>query len=71
MIWPSVKAIEAEGFRGTTAQLRRSAALHYHGQSYELVVPVPAGLMDGAMVAHLEEAFGRRCLSISDYHPRT
>jgi N-methylhydantoinase A len=51
--------LEAEGFRGTTAQLRRSAALHYHGQSYELTVPVPEGAMDGAMVAHLEEAFGR------------
>jgi N-methylhydantoinase A len=51
--------LEAEGFRGTAAQLRRSAALHYHGQSYELTVPVPEGPMDGAMVVHLEEAFGR------------
>ena len=51
--------LESEGFRGPTAQLRRSAALHYHGQSYELTMPVPEGQMDGAMVAHLEEAFGR------------
>ena len=50
--------LEAEGFRGPAARLRRSAALHYHGQSYELTVPVPEGQMDGAIVAHLEEAFG-------------
>ena len=37
---------------------RRSAALHYKGQSFELVVPVPDGPIDAAMVAHLEEAFG-------------
>src|SRR5712675_1687177 len=48
--------LEAEGFRGATAQLRRSAALHYHGQSYELVVPMPDRPIDSAMVAHLEEA---------------
>ena len=55
----AIAQLEAEGFHGTFAQLRRSAALHYHGQSYELTVPVPPGPMDGAMVAHLEEAFGR------------
>lgn len=51
--------LAAEGFAGASAQLRRSAALHYHGQSYELVVPVPEGPIDGAMVGQLEEAFGR------------
>jgi N-methylhydantoinase A len=51
--------LEGEGFRGPTAQLRRSAALHYRGQSYELVVPVPEGSIAPQMVAHLEEAFGR------------
>src|SRR5882724_5759106 len=30
-----------EGFTGESARLRRSAALHYKGQSYELTVPVP------------------------------
>ena len=48
-----------EGFTGARARLRRSASLHYHGQSYELVVPMPDGPIDAAMVAHLEEAFGR------------
>ena len=33
--------------------------MHYKGQSFELVVPVPDGPIDAAMVAHLEEAFGR------------
>jgi N-methylhydantoinase A len=48
-----------EGFRGAQARLRRSAALHYQGQSYELTVPVPEGQLDQKMVADLEEAFGQ------------
>jgi N-methylhydantoinase A len=51
--------LAVEGFRGASARLRRSAAMHYHGQTYELVVPMPDGRLDDAMVAHLEEAFGR------------
>jgi N-methylhydantoinase A len=48
-----------EGFSGTSAQLKRSAAMHYKGQTYELVVPLPDGPIDEKMVAHLEEAFGQ------------
>ena len=48
-----------EGFAGDRARLKRSAALHYKGQSYELTVPVPDGPIDERMVAHLEEAFGQ------------
>jgi N-methylhydantoinase A len=48
-----------EGFTGAHARLLRSAALHYKGQSFELVVPVPDGPIDQRMVAHLEEAFGQ------------
>jgi len=51
--------LAAEGFTGRHARLRRAGALHYKGQSFELVVPVPEGPFDTAMVAHLEEAFGR------------
>jgi N-methylhydantoinase A len=47
-----------DGFTGAAAQVRRSAALHYKGQTYELVVPVPDGPIDAVMAAHLEEAFG-------------
>jgi N-methylhydantoinase A len=51
--------LEAEGFRGSKARLRRSAALHYKGQSFDLVVPMPDGPFDAKMVGDLEEAFGR------------
>ena len=47
----------AEGFVGPRARIKRSAALHYKGQSYELVVPVPDGPIDDGMVAALETAF--------------
>jgi N-methylhydantoinase A len=50
--------LAAEGFSGEHARLKRSAALHYKGQSYELIVPVPDGAIDERMVAQLEEAFG-------------
>ncbi|HKN11284.1 MAG TPA: hydantoinase/oxoprolinase family protein [Pseudomonadota bacterium] len=47
----------AEGFVGPRARVKRSAALHYKGQSYELMVPVPDGPIDDGMVAALETAF--------------
>jgi len=47
-----------EGFSGARARLRRAAALHYQGQSYELPVPVPEGRLDAKMLAYLEAAFG-------------
>jgi N-methylhydantoinase A len=37
-------------------RIHRTAALHYHGQTHELTVPVPEGPLD---IAYLEEAFGR------------
>jgi len=48
--------LAAEGFARDKARIRRSAALHYHGQTYELTVPLPDGQMD---LNYLEEAFGR------------
>ena len=51
--------LEAEGFKGKDARLRRSGAMHYQGQSFELVVPVLDGPFDADMVARLEAAFGR------------
>ena len=42
------RQLAAEGFSGERARLRRSAALHYQGQSYELTVPVPDGPIDAA-----------------------
>jgi N-methylhydantoinase A len=48
--------LRIEGFTGKGARLRRSAALHYHGQTFELTVPLPDGAID---LRYLEEAFGR------------
>jgi N-methylhydantoinase A len=54
----AAEQLAADGFTGERAQLKRSAALHYKGQTYELTVSVPDGPIDAAMAAHLEEAFG-------------
>jgi N-methylhydantoinase A len=47
--------LAVEGFTGSNAKVRKSAALHYHGQTYELTVALPDGPID---FAWLEEAFG-------------
>jgi N-methylhydantoinase A len=47
-----------EGFLGANALIKRSAALHYKGQTFDLVVPVPDGPIDATCVAYLQEAFG-------------
>lgn len=52
----ALEQLAAGGFTGKKARIRRSAALHYHGQTYELTVPLPEGPID---LAYLEEAFGR------------
>jgi N-methylhydantoinase A len=54
----ATEQLVAEGFTGPRARLRRSAALHYQGQTYELTVPVPDGAIDQKMMTYLEEAFG-------------
>jgi N-methylhydantoinase A len=51
--------LASEGFKGAVARLKRSAALHYQGQTWDLTVPVPDGPIDADMVAYLEEAFGK------------
>ena len=59
LVRQAAEQLAAEGFTGPRAQLRRRAALHYQGQTYELTVPVPDGPIDTAMVVRLEDAFGR------------
>jgi len=54
----AARQLAADRFSGQNAQLRRSATMHYKGQTYELLVTVPDGPIDSRMVAHLEEAFG-------------
>ena len=48
--------LAASKFETNQTRIRRAASLHYHGQTYELTVPLPDGPLD---LAALEEAFGR------------
>jgi N-methylhydantoinase A len=52
--------LAAEGFRGETVELARSADLRYLGQSYELGLPVPPGDFTAAGLAGLVADFHRR-----------
>jgi N-methylhydantoinase A len=52
----ATRQLEAEGFPESKRKVRRAAALHYHGQTYELTVPLPDGPVD---LHHMEDAFGR------------
>ena len=47
-----------DGFAPDRIEIRRSASLHYQGQSFELRVPLAAGRLDPTALAALEEAFG-------------
>jgi N-methylhydantoinase A len=47
-----------DGFAPDKIEIRRSASLHYQGQSFELRVPLAAGPIDRTALAALEEAFG-------------
>ena len=47
-----------DGFAPDRIEIRRSASLHYQGQSFELRVPLAAGRIDPATLLALEEAFG-------------
>jgi N-methylhydantoinase A len=50
--------LSEDGFAPERIELRRSASLHYQGQSFELRVPLTAGRLDAAALMALEEAFG-------------
>jgi N-methylhydantoinase A len=47
-----------DGFLPDRIEIRRSASLHYQGQSFELRVPLGAGRLDRGALLALEEAFG-------------
>lgn len=51
--------LAADGFQPQHMRLRRSANMHYQGQTFELTVPVPAEPLDAAALHALEEAFGQ------------
>ena len=48
-----------DGFSPSRAKVRRSANMHYQGQTFELTIPVPEGRLDERDMAELEEAFGQ------------
>lgn len=50
--------LHEDGYPDSGIQLLRSAMLHYQGQSFELEVPIAAGLLDRDALASLEEAYG-------------
>lgn len=50
--------LAADGLEPDRMQIRRSAALHYKGQSFDLVVGAPDGTIDAAYLEGLAEAFG-------------
>src|SRR5438105_3225672 len=50
--------LSEDGFAPERIELRRSASLHYQGQSFELRVPLAGGRLDTAALAALEEGFG-------------
>ena len=63
-LWSQMEAearaqLGAEGFAEAARRVRRWADLRYHGQSFELTVPVAAGPVDSRALLDLEEAFAR------------
>ena len=59
MAQEALAQLASEGFVGARARIVRSAQMHYQGQIYELTIPVPAGRLDRAALAALDEAFGQ------------
>jgi N-methylhydantoinase A len=55
----AVAQLQADGFGPEQMRLRKSANMHYQGQTFELTVPVPDGPLDAEALADLIEAFGQ------------
>jgi N-methylhydantoinase A len=47
-----------DGFPAAAIEITRSAMLHYQGQSFELEVPIGAGVLDRSALEGLDEAYG-------------
>ena len=50
--------LAAEGFPPERMRIRRAANMHYHGQIFELTVPIVDGPIDADAIAAIEESFG-------------
>ncbi|MEE8284600.1 MAG: hydantoinase/oxoprolinase family protein [Alphaproteobacteria bacterium] len=55
----ALNQLAADGFPEAGRRVRRTANMHYQGQSFELTVSVPDGPITPDTVAVLEEAFGQ------------
>ncbi len=58
MVAEALEQLAADGFPESQRRVRRTAHMHYQGQTFELTVPVPDGPIGEDAVAALEEAFG-------------
>jgi N-methylhydantoinase A len=59
MVREAVDQLSAEGFTDDRIRIRRTANMHYQGQTFELTVLLSEGRLDSGSVAALEEAFGQ------------
>lgn len=51
--------VASDGYPPERIEVRRQAAMHYRGQTFELLIPIPDGPLDAAGLLDLQEAFGR------------
>jgi len=55
----AVDQLKVDGFSPDQMRLRKSANMHYQGQTFELTVPARDGALDAGALADLAEAFGQ------------
>ncbi|MDN5925647.1 MAG: hydantoinase B/oxoprolinase family protein [Hyphomicrobiales bacterium] len=71
-VWDALEAeartdLRKEGFSDDAIELERSVAMQFLGQSDELVVPAPSGVLDAAGFAQLADAFSQQHLQTYGY----
>jgi N-methylhydantoinase A len=59
LVREAVDQLTVDGFHANQMSVRRAANMHYQGQTFELTVPVPEGLLDHKALTDLAEAFGQ------------
>ena len=59
--------LRSAGVRPADINVKREVAVHYAGQSYELIVPIPAGKLTGTHLEAVQRAFETRYQQ--RYHP--
>jgi N-methylhydantoinase A len=55
----AVTQLGIDGFSSGQMRIHRAANMHYQGQTFELTVPVPSGVLDATAIAVLEAAFAQ------------